>query len=256
MALISKSKRKKRKEQRKGILGGAVKGGIKGFMTGGFTGAAVGAAVGGKRGREEYKAKKAGREQEYANIGMARETVGSQFAASAQSREDVAKTFSSDVSSARARFAASGADLSSGSWDQQYGQLVLERENKLKELEASDESFRGSESYQLFKSDYEMAASNLTGASKAGTQILSKEQQGMLRTGDSGNKAYSEYTAMIAPSIGEYERGTFGTASEMAAYQTQLTERITAANSWYDTQMAANQYVDKNKNQFALGGAS
>ena len=243
------------KRKRKGRLKGAIKGGIKGFVVGGWAGAAVGAAGGARAGRGEYEASQAQKKQDIANVGMARDTVGAQFESSAQNREGIEKSFTSDVSSARARFAASGADLESASWERVYGNLVMERDTALKEADAADDTFRGSESYKLFREDYEQAVGNLTGGSRSGTQIYSKEQQGQLRSGDSGSSIYKEYTGMLTPSMEEYQRGQFGTDDEKAAYQTMMSDRITSANKWYDTQLAANEFASKNKNKFSFGGS-
>lgn len=239
----------------KGRIKGAIKGGVKGYMTGGFAGMAVGAGVGMKRGHEEYKVGVAQDEQDKANTAMARDNVESQYTSSVSSREGIEKSFSSDVSSARAKFAASGGDLDSSSWDRVYGDLVIDRDSALKSQAASDDTFRSTESYKMFQQDFESSSANLSGKSARNSGLITKEQQGMLKK-SSGSSLDTEYAGMVGPSMEEYERGQFGTDEEKASYSTMMTDRISSANKWYDTQSAANQFADKNKNQFSFGGSN
>lgn len=255
---------------------GTLSGAMAGAQVAGPIGAVVGGVIGffgGSRARK--KRRKAEKQQRMSSMRSVRDTVGEQVAHIRKQKTDLGKAFDRDVSSAKAKFAASGASLGSGSWDAVYGSLVKERDTEMSAIAESEAAFRESETYKMYQenltdaqgikvtqlgkrgSSQNQARYQISGITGAGEDLYTKEQRAMLRqyTGSGGpGDLFKEYAAKVGPSMEDYEKYAFGSAEDKTAFSQLMTDRINEANKWYDTQLAASQVTKANENKFNYTG--
>lgn len=168
-----------------------------------------------------------------------------------------------------AKFAASGASMTGSAWDQNRGNVIRNRDDKLTSLNLAEDEYRGSAAYEEFKVDYRRqfdisddgdlkrsrvkkgrTGKMFTGAQLKGLQHFERYTPGGTR--GKGDKAYKakgnkyadlgeQYNKMLKPGIRAYELSQFGTDAEKKQFAADMDVRIAEANKWYDRKVKGRQ---------------
>ncbi len=196
-------------------------------------------------------------------------TLGeSTFGSIARSRETTETTYLRNMSSGRARMAASGSVLEGSTWESIKGEALRKRTEGRKGADVREAEFRGTENYKLLKADYE----RMTGGGKAGKGMfgaISSMVSGLTGKGASGEdlyggqggsvqkffrkdhmQTYAEYRQKIKPTLKEWEQGRFGTREQKAEYKTMMGSRVKEANKWYSQNRIRARMARKIQNRF------
>ncbi len=249
-------------ETRSGMLSGAAAG----FSIGGPIGAGIGAVIGMFSGRSAERRRK--REERRILVANTKQAygIGEQYVTTARkNREQVATSYTQQISSARARFAAGGAKTEGASWDQIIGGIARTRVESLEGLDIEQAAYEKTTAYEFIKMDYE---SMKEGRGTLGTSFYTDQQQSMLKSapststrGEKGSRepvedwgqfgVYATYKESITPSFEEYETSRFGNADDKSAFESMMTERISEANVIFERDTELNRYTRSQRNMLA-----
>jgi len=224
-----------------------------GFIVGGAIGAIAGGKAEKRRRKGELKILKANTKQAFGIGEIA-------FGDISKARTDVAENYQSSISTARARFGASGAQLSGETWQAVQGSIAKERDLNTAVIDTRLDEFKNSEAYKFMEKDlsymqetqqdqdtpgYNQGPTrySVRTEGRSGETFFTDEQKDNLRsfTGDSpqGLAEFERYRDAVMPGQEDYMTARFGTDEAKKRFETEMTTRIERANEEYDFNLNA-----------------
>ena len=202
---------------------------------------------------------------------QAGELFKSSYEAYGTNRTQIAEQFAGNVSSARARMGASGANIEGPVWQGILGNLTLGRDEALASVQADEDAFKEGTAYRLTQEDFNrmgsVSKSRATGkdmvgggvytlnpdSTMTGESYFTDEQKDMLITTSMSSGLYG-YANDLKPTFEEYAKFRFGSDEEKAAFSDSMTSRIEASNLKFEKDEAIKRAIKIKQSDFYRDG--